>query len=323
MADCLPSGKDQLDLDSLQPQSAESPNGNNCSSHVSGREHILETALDDEPYDHGLVQDLEPEQDTQDDDLNFTDDELVELELLRDQEIDSLVDAGFLSKDDRWNVECRQGFTLSFPEMAVYIVTGDRYPVSALTYEVKNIRLPRVVVDQLRVALRGIHETDARANTFERWRERESSESGCFEFEMGALHIAARAIHHLEHYRKDPTYWRNQIHLQRTDYKLSLERRKYLRDMYGYDDLVPDESDEEEDSGKKKQRYDPFNPDWYVYFGVNLSSLLANLGHIALFHAHFGISPLFCTKLGPQAKELKRTLAPAPNPVSLTQGFGP
>lgn len=78
---------------------------------------------------------------------------------------------------------------------------------------------------------------------------------------MGALHIAAKATDHLEHYRKVPTYWKNQSNLQQTDYKLSLERRRYLRDMYGYHDLVPDESDEE-DGGKKKQRYDPFNPDW-------------------------------------------------------------
>lgn len=263
MAGCLPSGKDYLDPDSLQTQSAESLNDNNCSSHVSEREHMLQTALDDEPYDCGLVKDQRPELDIQDDDFEFSNDELVELELLRDQEIDNLVDAGLLPKNHRWNPECRQGFTLTFPEMAVCIVTGDRYPVKALSYQVKNISLPRVVVDQLRVALRGIHETDARANTFESWKGRESSESGCFEFEMGALHIAARATTHLELYRKDRTYWRkNQIGLQTTDYKLSLERRKYLRDIYGYDDLIPDDSDEEEDSGKKKQRYDPFNPDW-------------------------------------------------------------
>ena len=84
MADCLPSGKDHLDLDSLQPQSAESPIDNNRSSHRSGGEHILETALDDEPCDCGLVQDQEPELDTQDDGFAFTNDELVELELLRD-----------------------------------------------------------------------------------------------------------------------------------------------------------------------------------------------------------------------------------------------
>ena len=32
-------------------------------------------------------------------------------------------------------------------------------------------------------------------------------------------------------------------YLQQTDYKLSLERRKYLRDIHGFDDPVPDDSD--------------------------------------------------------------------------------
>lgn len=166
MAACLPSEKDHLNLDSLHTHSADSLNSDTSSSHGSGHEHILDTALDDKPYDPGLVHDQEPKPNTQDDGFFFTDDELVELELLRDQEIDSLVDAGLLFKEDRWNDECRQGFTLSFPEMTIRIFTGDFYPVKALRYEVKNINLPRVVVDQLRVALRGIHKIDARANTF-------------------------------------------------------------------------------------------------------------------------------------------------------------
>lgn len=124
--------------------------------------------IHNEPYDYGLVPDQELESDAHDDDLDFTDDELVELDLLRDQEIHTLVDHGLISKEDRWNVECRQSFALTFPQMTLYIVTGDQYPVKPLSYEVRNIGLPRVIVDQLRVALRGIHETDGRANTFKR-----------------------------------------------------------------------------------------------------------------------------------------------------------
>ena len=230
--------------------------------HVSGirhgfeRERILATTPDNEPCDYRLVQDQESET-THDDNLVFTDDEIVELELLRDQEIDCLIDNGLLPKEDRWNVDCRQGFVLPFPEMTLDIVTGDWYPVKPLSYEAKNISLPRVVIDQLRVALRAIHEIDRRANTFKRWSNRESSKSGCFEFEMGALNIAVRVADHLKKYRKDPAYWRNASKLQQTDYQLSLERRRYLRDMYGFYDLVPDDDDDEE-----KQCYDPFNPDW-------------------------------------------------------------
>ena len=145
--------------------------------------------------------------------------------------------------------------------MTLEILTGDWYPVKALSYVVKNISLPPVVVDQLRAALRMIHEDDRRANTFKRWSERVSSASGIFDFEMGTLHIVTKTADHVKEYRKDPAYWRNHSHLQHTDYKLSLERRLYLRDIHGIDDLVPDDGRDDSDR-KEHQRYDPFNPDW-------------------------------------------------------------
>ena len=253
MTNGLLRGKHPSDVASLHDQSAEVTSGHIFLGYESKSEHALGTAPDHEPYDYGLLQPT--------DDFSFTDDELVELGLLRDQEIDTLVHLGMLPKEDRWNLECRQGFTLNFPEMTLDILTGDWYPVKALSYEIKNISLPRVVVDQLRAALRVIHEDDRRANTFIRWSERVSSASGIFDFEMGTLHIVTKTVDHLKEYRKDPAYWRNQSHLQHTDYKLSLERRIYLRDIHGIDDLVPD--DGHEDSGRKEnQRYDLFNPDW-------------------------------------------------------------
>ncbi len=60
---------------------------------------------------------------------------------------------------------------------------------------------------------------------------------------MGALHIAAKTTDHQEIFRKDLACWSNQSNLQQTDYKLSLERRKYLRDIHGYEELIPDDSD--------------------------------------------------------------------------------
>ena len=40
----------------------------------------------------------------------FSEDELVELELLRNQEINSFVEQGLLPKGDRWNTERREQF---------------------------------------------------------------------------------------------------------------------------------------------------------------------------------------------------------------------
>ncbi len=149
MANCLPSEKDHLHLDSLQKQRAEFPNDDDFLSHRSESERIPGIAPDNEHFNHRLVRGQEPESGIHND-LGFTDDELVELELLRDQEIDTLVNHGLVPEEERWNVERRRGFTLSFPEMTLCVVTGDWYPIKPLSYEVKNISLPRVVVDQLR-----------------------------------------------------------------------------------------------------------------------------------------------------------------------------
>ncbi len=83
--------------------------------------------------------------------MTFDEDELVELELLRDEEIDVLVDRGLISSNNRWNPKYRKGFTFKYPEMALVITTGDGYPVKPLTYQITNINLPRVIIDQLRV----------------------------------------------------------------------------------------------------------------------------------------------------------------------------
>lgn len=186
----------------------------------------------------------------------FSEDELVELEVLRDQEIDAMFDQGLLPDKDRWNLEYRRAFCFNYPEMTLEIVTGDGYPVNTLTHQITNISLPRIVVDQLRVILRECLENDSQANSFEKWCEREASGSGFFEFEMAALHIVAKSVAHLKHFRSDPAYWRTQATaLRQTDYAMSLDRRRILENMYGLSGLVPD-------PGDPSDTYDPLNPDW-------------------------------------------------------------
>ena len=186
---------------------------------------------------------------------SFDDDDLVELQSLRDQEIDALADQGFITKEARWNPEHRLGFTFAFPEMTLDISTGAIYPVQPLEYHITNVHLPRVVVDQLRVKLKEIHTFCKQLNTIDRWYERALSTSGCFEFEMNALYFVIELLAHLKRFRLDPTYWRNRVDLRRTDYEFSLERRKILKHYYRVQGLFPD-SDEEADS------FDPFNQDW-------------------------------------------------------------
>lgn len=152
---------------------------------------------------------------------NFTVDELIELEMLRDQEIDALVREKYIAQHDRWDIEHRDGFNLTYPELALTITTGEGYPVKPLSYELKNFTLPRVVIDQLRVSLRDIHAVSVQENTLDKWNKRELCDTGLYEFKMAALQITAQTLAHLKHYRSDPMYWRKQVDLKRTDYNRS------------------------------------------------------------------------------------------------------
>lgn len=75
------------------------------------------------------------------------DDTILQLELSRNQEIDSLVDRGRLSKEERWKLDRREIVRFSYPEMILDIKTGRYYSVESLAYEVRNHSLPRVVID--------------------------------------------------------------------------------------------------------------------------------------------------------------------------------
>ncbi len=186
----------------------------------------------------------------------FSEEELVELEILRDQEIDAMFDQGLLPQKDRWNEGHRNGFCFNYPEMTLEITTGDGYPVEPLTHLITNISLPRVVVDQLRVVLRESLTTDSQENTLGRWQERESNDCGCFEFEMAALHIVAKSDAHLKRFRSDPTYWRVQTTtLRTTDHTMSFERRVIMDEMYGIPNVLPNPDD-------PADTYDPFDPDY-------------------------------------------------------------
>jgi len=47
----------------------------------------------------------------------LTEDELIELEFLRDQEIDLMVDENILDCNERFSIELRDGFRFEYPEM--------------------------------------------------------------------------------------------------------------------------------------------------------------------------------------------------------------
>ncbi|SRR6266536_1434518 len=135
----------------------------------------------------------------------FSEDELVELSILRGQEIDELVKNGFLDPDLRFDEDVLDAINLSYPEVIISIKTGSNYPAEQLDYKMTNLALPRLKMDALRIDIRKIVERDTTSNNYEKWKKREDGDAfGVFQFEMTALHIALKTIEHLEAYRGPP-----------------------------------------------------------------------------------------------------------------------
>ena len=136
--------------------------------------------------------------------------------------------------------------------MVLEILTGEGYPATPLSYKTKNLNLPRDVIDPLRVALRQIKSEDGEANCLHKWHDRHSSATGCFDFEMVALHLATRTASHLVAYRKDvkdrgaqhsnsSTLWRKRIAADRhRQWTLFIKRKESLSYLYDID--LPNDS---------------------------------------------------------------------------------
>ena len=135
-------------------------------------------------------------------DVEFEEGELIKLGFLRDQEIDAMFECGIISKEGRCDLTLRSGFTFKYPEVSLQIETGDSYPAMNLGYQLDNILLPRLTVDDLRVSLRHIALEADKINSIEQWRRRDEGENfGCFHFDMLALRLANKTEDFLRTYR--------------------------------------------------------------------------------------------------------------------------
>ncbi|EWC45200.1 hypothetical protein DRE_06088 [Drechslerella stenobrocha 248] len=131
----------------------------------------------------------------------FTVDELIELSILRDEEIDNIIQAGLLPASSRFDTTLHNQLIFHHPELTLTIYTGPHYPAANLpSYTIENISLPRLIVDGIRIALRRViaaidEGADARLR---RWLTRTENVNtyGAFESEMAALQLA-KAAHEL------------------------------------------------------------------------------------------------------------------------------
>ena len=125
--------------------------------------------------------------------LEFSEDDLIQLSLLRDEETDDLINAGLLGPEHRLSSPLDSRLCFAHEELVLQITAGIQYPVVAPEYEVINLSLSRKDVDRLRGRLREAVAKAATTNNPEKWLDRENSPYGIFEATKVVLEMAKEA----------------------------------------------------------------------------------------------------------------------------------
>ncbi|KAI0004441.1 ADP-ribosylation [Xylariaceae sp. FL0662B] len=131
----------------------------------------------------------------------FSDDELVELSLLRDFEIDELIKAGLLSKDEQQTSPLDREVIFDYDELSLHVIAGPQYPAVSVTWWIDNYTLSIQAVDELRSQLRTICEAATEINNISRWKQREQCAFGIFEPAMVVLDMGNETLKHLKSWR--------------------------------------------------------------------------------------------------------------------------
>ncbi|KAL9634903.1 MAG: hypothetical protein Q9164_003805 [Protoblastenia rupestris] len=139
------------------------------------------------------------------------------------RQIDVLVKVKLVNRDELWDPQLRDNFSIVQFKIAFNIKTDNAYPITSRTYEVASVSLPRMAINNLRIALRGMNDKMCPVNAYEQRCERAMSSTGCYELEMTALHLAERAARYVKDFRKDPSQRTNREILLQTDKRLRYE----------------------------------------------------------------------------------------------------
>ncbi|KAK2593552.1 hypothetical protein QQS21_008727 [Conoideocrella luteorostrata] len=102
--------------------------------------------------------------------INLSEDHLIQLSLIRDEETDELVVAGYISEERRWDAPLEGVASFSYDEMTLYITPGPYYPVAPVNWDIVNTEMPIDAVDGLRRRLREIVQGTILENSPERFR---------------------------------------------------------------------------------------------------------------------------------------------------------
>ncbi|KAI0471432.1 hypothetical protein F4859DRAFT_119687 [Xylaria cf. heliscus] len=130
----------------------------------------------------------------------LSEDDLVELSLLRDFETDALIAAELLNTDEQLSRPLDQELIMRFGELDLNVKAGVSYPICPVTWHIENHTLSRTSVDSLRGTIRDIVEAAKMTNNLSRWQTREvECEMGIFEPVQVVLHLAQATQSHVGH----------------------------------------------------------------------------------------------------------------------------
>ncbi|SPO06062.1 uncharacterized protein DNG_08751 [Cephalotrichum gorgonifer] len=125
----------------------------------------------------------------------FSDDDLIQLAFLRDEEVDALVTRGHLPEESRLTSVLETTVRFSHDEVVLHITPGPYYPVLSEFngfFKLENIQLGRVPCDTLRAKLLALYDAALQTNTMSMWESREDLDPyGIFNHTMLVTELAS------------------------------------------------------------------------------------------------------------------------------------
>ncbi|KAI1270363.1 ADP-ribosylation [Xylariaceae sp. FL1019] len=150
--------------------------------------------------------------------VGLSEDDLIELSLLRDFETDALIEADLLSSDERQTQPLDREVIFKHEEADLHVTAEPQYPAGSVQWHVENRMLSRVSVISLRERLRTIVQEAEPINNLPRWKNREEvCDMGFFEPIQVVLNLATTTREQIENWRTTrPEYARQQAELQKS-----------------------------------------------------------------------------------------------------------
>ncbi|KAI0156776.1 ADP-ribosylation [Xylariaceae sp. FL1272] len=148
--------------------------------------------------------------------MGLSEDDLIELSLLRDFETDALIEADLLSSDERQTQVLDRGLIYKYEEADLHINPEPQYPAGSVHWHVESHLLSRNSVISLRETLRTIVEAAEFTNNLSRWRNRqEECDMGVFEPVQVVLNLAKTMREHVKDWQSTrPGHVREQEELK-------------------------------------------------------------------------------------------------------------